>query len=99
MRTINPAYISDSVVPPVDDTSVYSLRNANDVQTIRTRTKLYSESFLPSTIREWNDLAIQIRYINTLPQFKNYLNHDTIKVPRLYYCEERFTSQIHHSSL
>ena len=56
MHSITPAYLSDAEPPLVGDASAYSLRNAKDVQRIRTRTNLYSESLLPSTIHEWNGM-------------------------------------------
>ena len=51
-----PTYLSSLVPQTVNSISRYNLRNANDLQAINARTTLYYNSFLSSTIREWNDL-------------------------------------------
>ena len=51
-----PPYLSTLVPPSVNTFSEYSLRNSNDTQTVHARTTLYYNSFLPSTVREWNNL-------------------------------------------
>ena len=55
-NNISPLYLSSLVPPLVQNTSNYSFRNADDIRTIHARTSLYSNSFLPSTIRDWNNL-------------------------------------------
>ncbi len=67
---LSPEYLSN-ILPPEIDNPRYSLRNADDLQTIRTRTALYYNSFLPSTIREWNSLPVEVRNAPSLNCFKN----------------------------
>ena len=56
-----PSYLSTLVLPSVNILSEYSLRNSNDTQTVHARTILYLNSFIPSTVREWNNLPLECR--------------------------------------
>ena len=62
--------------PIVGDSNPYSLRNANDIQSIRARIKIFFNSFFPSTIRAWNSLPQDIKDANTVTAFK-YCSIDT----------------------
>ena len=42
----------------VANTSVYQLRDTENVSPSLTRTQLYYKSFLPSSIRNWNELPL-----------------------------------------
>ena len=67
-----PMYIK-AIVPSTRETSMSRiLRNSNS-QTIThpiTRTTNYSQSFIPSTIRTWNDLPAEVRLSNSFKIFK-----------------------------
>ena len=54
MNGLTPNYLSDLLPPLVHETTTYTLRNANHIQTIHANTNLYFNSFVPSTIRAWN---------------------------------------------
>ncbi len=56
---LTPQYLSDLI--PQQTQFRYNLRNAADIETVPCRTQLYSNSFLPSTIREWNRLPENTR--------------------------------------
>ena len=51
---LTPDNLCDLVPPLVGDSNPYSLRNANDIQSIRARINLFFNSFFPSTIRARN---------------------------------------------
>ena len=51
-----PNYLQSLLPATVESSSNYSLRNSSHLQTIQARTSLYSNSFLPSTVSEWNNL-------------------------------------------
>ena len=55
-NNLTPTYLSSLVPESVGQTFRYNLRNSNDLLTIDVRTSLYSNSFLPSTVRDWNNL-------------------------------------------
>ena len=60
-----PEYLTSLVPQPVGAASRYNLRNANNLQTITTRTN--------SAIRSWNNLPMEIKQADTVNSFKNHL--------------------------
>ena len=71
---LTPLYLPNLIPSTIAETSPYNLRNANDIRTINTRTTQYYNSFLPSTIREWNTLPEEQRTSATLLSFKAQIN-------------------------
>jgi hypothetical protein len=62
-RTIEPSdYRSDP--------SEYNLRNNENYVLPRCRLRISEKSFIPSTVRIWNDLSPTIRNLQTISQFK-----------------------------
>ena len=78
--------------------SHHNLRKSNDIHTIRSNTSLYHNSFLPSSLRQWNSLPVEVRQLNTLSSFKTFLKKDLQSVPTYYYCGSR-KAQILHARL
>ena len=95
---LTPDYLSDLVPPLVGDSNPYSLRNANDIQSIRARTNLFFNSFFPSTIRAWNSLPQDIKDANTATAFKYCLNRHRRLPPKYYNAGSRI-GQILHARL
>ena len=93
-----PGYLCSLVPPTVGSASSYSLRNAANVQTIHSNTPQYFNSFLPSAIREWNDLPLVIRDSATVTAFKYKLNSNLTQPPFLFHIGNRI-GQIYHSRL
>ena len=93
-----PTYLSSLVPQTVNSISRYNLRNANDLQTINPRTTLYYNSFLPSTIRAWNDLPLEAKQLESVNAFKYFLKTENVPVPKYYYTGKR-TVQILHTRL
>ena len=91
---IRPILEYGDVVWPVGAASRYNLRNANNLQTITTRTNLYYQSFLPTTIRSWKNLPIEIKQADTVNSFKNYLIKKQ-PVPKYYYVGNRWAQILH----
>ena len=56
-----PDYLASLVPVAVGNASTYPLRNSSDLQTLHTNSRLYYTSFLPSAVRDWNDLPEQTR--------------------------------------
>ena len=90
------AYLSNLL--PATWPIAYSLRNVENIPLKHARTQLYSESFLPSAIRDWNNLPLESRNSTTLESFKSSLNKQQQKVPRYYYTGSR-KGQILHTRL
>ena len=55
-KMINGLHLSPTVV----NNTAYSLRNASDYKYIHSNTQLYYNSFLPSVVRDWNELLLEM---------------------------------------
>ena len=58
----------------VQNTTSYNLRNSSDLRNIQARTKIFYNSFLPSTIRAWNELPEETKTVPSVASFKYRLN-------------------------
>ena len=88
-----PAYLCNLIPPTIQSTSVYPLRNGNNIMTPYCRLSLTNESFIPSTIRQWNSLDMSIRNVDSIFKFKSELKNmnPCIKVPKHYeYGQRKF---------
>ena len=94
-NNLTPNYLSSLIPQQVEVTSRYNLRNAQDIRNIRYRTSLYYNSFLPSTLRQWNDLSSETRQSTSLNSFKRLLKMDKISVPQYYYYGNRKAQMLH----
>ena len=76
----------------------HPLRNADDLHILHTNSQLYYNSFLPSAVREWNELPIETRYSSSLDIFKTRINNN-ISLPPSYYFTGKRLGQIYHARL
>ena len=97
-NNLTPSYFSSLFPVSVGNASKYILRNSNDLQTIDARMSLYYNSFLPSSIRAWNNLPTEAKKSESLNSFKHFLNSVKEPVPEYYYSSNR-KSQILHIRL
>ena len=93
-----PTYLTNLVPPSVSETSSYAPRNADDYTTIQCKTQHHYSSFLPSRIKDWNNLPQQAKQINSLVSFKSHLTRDKIQVPKYFYQGKR-KWQVMHTSI
>ena len=93
-----PDYLVDLVPPRVGNETPYSLRNADNYQQVHANSRLYFDSFLPSTIREWNNLPADVKSAQTLTSFKYKFERNTPKIPKYYFFGDR-GNQILHTRL
>ena len=84
--------------PTVGNNTAYSLRNASAYKYIRSNTRLYYNSFLPSVVHDWNKLPHTARNAPSISAFKRSLNSTIIGVP-LFYLDGKRIGQIYHSRL
>ena len=63
--------------------------------TIRGRTNSYLSSFLPSTVRDWNNLPPEIAQSDSVASFKYNLNRDRTHVPKYLYSGNRHVQVLH----
>ena len=97
LNGLHPNYLCELIPERIGNGSDYNLRNAEDIQGIRSRSNTYYYSFLPSVIREWNSLQNVLKNANSLSEFKNLLNADRTFVPAYYYYGNR--QQVYHAGL
>ena len=90
---LSPPYLSSLI--PLPRASSYNLRNTNDIQTIHARTDQYYNSFLPSVIRDWNNLTLDTRNSDSLYSFKRNLNNNDRFVPKYFYSGIRKLQILH----
>ena len=82
-----PNYLCRLIPPTLQSTTIYPLRNGEDIIVPFCRLSVTSESFIPSTIRQWNSLELSTRNINSISKFKSELkkpNLANVSVPTYY---------------
>ena len=73
-----PEYLCNIVPPCVQSTTNYPLRYSHDIIVPFCRLSLTTESFIPSTIREWNKLDPKNRSVDSISKFKKELKNDSL---------------------
>ncbi|XP_071177655.1 uncharacterized protein [Mytilus edulis] len=74
-----PEYLCNLVPPKIQSTTQYPLRNGQDIILPFCRLTLTSQSFIPSTIKLWNNLNIAVRNVDSLSKFKVELKNYDIR--------------------
>ena len=95
---LTPAYLAQLVPQSVSTHVHYNLRNIQNLNVPFCRTNIYYNSFLPTAIREWNELPHEIKNADTLDMFKNRLKTNQQLTPLHYYTGHR-KAQILHTRL
>jgi hypothetical protein len=93
-----PQYLVELTPKTVGTRHTHNTRQINNIVNINCRTSLYSEYFLPSTVKAWNDLPLPTRNLESLNSFKSLINTKNTKVPAHYYVGCRL-GQILHARL
>jgi hypothetical protein len=76
----------------------HNLRNKSNIDTPHARLDSHKYSFLPSTIKNWNELPTEIKESKSVNSFKHALLKKKDRPPPLYYLGKRWVSA-HHSRL
>ena len=97
-HNLAPLYLSSLVPQSVSNISRYNLRNSNNLQTIDARTTLYYNSFLPSTVRAWNNVKDEVKQSDSLTTSKGFLSKDKLLVPK-HFNEGHRKVQVLHTRL
>lgn len=83
-----PEYLSNLIPQKIQSMTVYPLRNGNDIIIPFCRLALTNDSFIPSTIRLWNNLDDSTRDVESINKFKTELKNrypqSNIFVPKQY---------------
>ena len=81
---LTPSYLRALLPPLVQDATTRTLRNRNSYRLPFSRTNYMSKSFIPSTIRQWNELDPDIKNCNTLEAFKSKIKFKADPMCKLY---------------
>jgi hypothetical protein len=65
-----PQYLHDLISLTIQSTTIYSLRNGNDLIVSFCRLSSTNSSFIPSSVREWNKLENTVRNLDIPLKFK-----------------------------
>ena len=76
INDLSPQYLSDLVPTTIDSSSNYNFRNFNNIHLVNARNSLYYNSFLPSAVRDWNNIPDDHRNVDSVIAFKNVLSRD-----------------------
>ena len=99
-HNLTPPYLSNLCPPTIASISRYPTRNSNSLRVPRCRTSCFQTSFLPSTIRHWNGLSIEIRNSPSLSIFKTILKKQFSSTrPPIYYSTGHRKASICHTRL
>jgi len=90
-----PNYLNDLLPDLVSNTNPYSRRRPLERRVPTFKTKLYSESFFPSTTRLYNTLPNKINETDSIGEFKHHLTQEDTTVPPYYYDGTRMEQIIH----
>ena len=71
---LTPSYLSIQVPSHVGAATIHNLRNSNDLRQLPFKTQLYGNSFLPSSVREWNHLSEDIGTAVSIQTFKQRID-------------------------
>ena len=93
-----PEYMQ-ALFPPLvgNRNNPYMLRNNNNFVTVTRRTQLYSKSFIPSAVSEWNNLDDDIKNSSSLSIFKYKLKQKFKSpiVPSYFHVGDRVLNVMH----
>ena len=62
----------------------YNTRRSENTVVINCRTSYYQNSFLPSSVKLWNEVPVEVRNNSSIFSFKRYLNRNQLKLPKYF---------------
>ena len=97
---LTPDYLQSLVPPQHFQQHYHNTRHSQNYVNINCRTTYRNNSFIPSTIRLWNNLPSQLKSCSSLISFKRELasHYKTPDIPMYYFCGSRL-GQILHARL
>ena len=93
--SLTPQYLSSLVPESISNVFNYNLRHSSNLRGINARTTQYQQSFLPTAIKEWNNLPLELQQSNTVNSFKYNLTKDKEQTPKHYYTGSRRLQILH----
>ena len=71
-----PNYLNSLVPPRISETHQHNTRRSNNTVHLNCRTFYYQNSFLPASIKLWNNMPNDIRLNSSKSCFKRFLNRN-----------------------
>ena len=75
-----PQYLCNCLPPTVSSIGDHNLRNNENYTTPRSRLRMSSTSFIPSTVSLWNNLDLNVRNSPNISCFKSRIKEKTVMV-------------------
>ena len=92
-----PEYLSNLVPSRFNEIHQHRTRGSSNIMPVPARTAFHYNSFLPSTVRLWNDLPVNIKNSNSVKNLKNLMSEKK-NIPCYFYTGSRI-GQILHARL
>lgn len=92
-----PEYLSNLVPSRFNEIHQHRTRGSTNIMPVPARTAFHYNSFLPSTVRLWNDLPVNIKNSNSVKNLKNLMSEKK-NIPCYFYTGSRI-GQILHARL
>lgn len=92
-----PNYLMD-ILNKLNEHRHYHLRNHSNIRVPKCRLETYKKSFFPRTINLWNNLANEVRAVDSIEEFKRNFIPIRNELQVLYYYGERWPA-LHHARL
>ena len=86
-HNLSPEYLTNLI--PERPTGHRQTRQSDQIPSILCHSNSYFNSFLPCTIRNWNQLPLEIRNDPSPSHFKTLINFDLTKTPQHYFVGTR----------
>jgi hypothetical protein len=93
-----PPYVKE-LIPLERPDGQYELRNASKLKLPRIRTETYRKSFLPSSVRLWNNLSTNLRKHTSHSAFKEALKRDIFPKPNRLFSYGSGEGLVNHARL
>ena len=94
-----PCYLSNIMPQNVGEEKPYSLRNSENLVMPLSKKNYYLKSFIPSAVKVWNELSLNVRQMNGLNDFKKKLKKVYVSDTNSMYMFKDSTSAINLSRI
>ena len=95
---LTPSYLTELLPKENQEVVAYRLRNNSNIRIPFARLETYRRSFLPSAVRLWNRLDIDVRSKPTTEGFKSAIRSEYPEANVLYFYGQRWAAT-HHARL
>ena len=91
-------YLPNFLPDRVDNRHYHNTRQSANILEISSKTKFYSDYFLPSSIKLWNRLPTETQNSRSLNIFKERIQTENSKCPAYYYSGTRLHTRLRMNS-